>query len=199
MNKVSIILAILFFLGLPYSEVSAFMVPDEELLQDPKFVAEYGCSIEHFLIKKHFEKNEWNQAMTIIEHLEKAGYADRFLTVTKSKILMKQGKLNRSLEKLYQALNEDYKCALTAPTPLLKFAENNFNLADDAVIWHYISQLYQLMGNSKQAYITQAKSEHLLKQSLPIEHLNEKTINEIIKKTFIMFSLFQNPVTPLAP
>ena len=177
------------FLSIYSLNILAMMESDEEYLQKPEFVAQYNCSVDYFLIKKFFEKKEWNQALNTIETLERQGYSDRFLTVAKAKLLMKQGKLEKSLENFQKALNESYQCGLTIPK--ITFVKD-ISLARDAIIWHYIAQIYELMGNLEQAIIIQDKAEKLLEET--VEKGIEK--DEFKKRFFILFSLFREPLTP---
>lgn len=195
--KMLVIFVVVLFWNLSFPPTLSAMEPDEESLRDPKFVAEYGCSTEHFLIKEHFEKEEWHQAMKLISNLERKGYSDRFLTTSKAKIFTKMGKFNKALESFKQALGESYKCKLTIPK--LNFASRP-DLAREAVLWHYISQTYELMKNPDEVASTQAKAEELLTKSLglsPEEELNNKeNIKVTMIKVFSVFTLFQKPLIP---
>ncbi len=197
MNRPLIMLGVILFWNLSFPPTLSAMDADQESLRDRKFVAEYGCSTKHFLIKKHFEKEEWHQALRLIESLEKKGYSDRFLTTAKAKIFTKTGEFKNALEIFKQALGERYKCKLTAYK--FNFAPHP-DLAREAVIWHYISQVYVLIGNSDVAISSQVKAEELLTKSLglsPEEELrNKDKINSMILSVFSEFSLFQKPLIP---
>jgi tetratricopeptide (TPR) repeat protein len=172
------------------------MEPDDEMLRNSKFVAEYDCLTEHFLIKKHFEKEEWSQAMNIIKYLESKGYADQFLTVAKAKVFVKLGSYAEALENFQKALGETYKCRLTGFK--IKFASYP-ELAEKAIIWHYISQVNELMEKQNEAALAQAEAEDLLKKSLdlpPEEKSNNENTKSKIIKVFSVFSLHQKPLIP---
>jgi len=168
------------------------MEPDEKALQDPAFTAEYGCLPEHFLIKKYFEKEEWVQALTIIEYLEGKGYADAFLTVAKGKALTRMGEYGEALNSFRQALDEGYKCGLTAPRNFAPHPE----LFRQAILWHYISQVHEAMGNQNRAVAARTKAEDLLKRSYNPPYEDEEEIKDIMTRAFSLFSLFQNPLRP---
>ena len=186
-----------FSIMLFFSPMLSAMEPDEESLQDPKFVAKYGCLIEHFQIKKYFEEKKWDQAMVVIESLEKKGYSDRFLTTAKAKIFFKSIRYRKVLGLFEKSLKEDYKCRLTVPK--FKFASYP-SLTRDAIIWHYVSQVHELMEDKNLATLAQVKSEELMVKSLGYsqkEQVEEKErIKLIIIRIFSIYSLFQDPLLP---
>lgn len=197
MKRIRVILGVIFFLNMSFLSTLSAMEPDEESLQDPKFVAEYDCLTEHFLIKKYFEKEAWMQAMKAIENLETKGYADQFLTIAKAKVFTKLGVYEKALDNFQKALSESYKCRLTGFK--IKFAQYP-DLAKQAILWHYISQVYELMGNQNQATSAKAKAEELLTKSLGLsseeEIRNKKNTKAMIIRVFSVFTLFQKPLIP---
>jgi hypothetical protein len=195
MNKTLVF--IIYLWNLLFSPTTLAMEPDEESLRDPKFVAEYDCSTEHFLIRKYFENEQWNQAIQVIDELEKKGYSDRFLTASKAKVYTMKGEYNKALVGFQKALGEDYKCKLTIPK--FKFSSRP-DFAREAILWHYISQVYGLMRDTNKAASTQAKSEELLLKSLgltPEEEVRSKENTKItLIKIFSVYNLFQKPLIP---
>lgn len=188
MKITSLLISMIFFSNLIFMDgASATMEPDEEALQDPKFVAEYGCLPEHFLIKKFFAKEEWSQAMMEIEYLEHKGYGDQFLSVAKAKVFTKMGKYEEALKSFRQALDEGPKCGLTAFNRFL-----HSDLAGKGIIWHYLSQVYELMGKQNEAVIAQTKSEKLVLESLDMPPTDEMFLTRV----YYEFSLFHKPLEP---
>ena len=196
MKKGALVLSFFIFMNFVCATNLAAMEPDEEALKDPVFVSEYGCLTEHFLLKKEFEKEEWDKAMIIIEDLEKKGYKDKFVSVAKAKIFFKIGEYEKALDNLQQALTEIYKCRLTIPN--MNFLQHH-DLARQAIIWHYIYQVNEVMGKTDEASSAHAKAEDLLRKSISLSYggdIAEKDTMEIIKKIFFVFSLFQTPLRP---
>jgi tetratricopeptide (TPR) repeat protein len=180
------LLIYLMFLGFLFSQKALAMEPDEESLRDPKFVAEHGCLTDHFLLKGLFEKEQWNKANKLIRKLEGKGYSDRFLTGAKAKIFTKQGNYKKALEGFYKALDQKYICHLTAPK--YKFAQKP-DLFDDAVLWYFIYQLYDLIGKKNKASLAHDKSEELIIKSMcyePTECVRGTERNKIlVAKVFL--------------
>lgn len=197
-NALFSILCGLFFI----IRTASAMMPNEEALRDPKFVARYGCLTDHFLIKGYFEKEAWQEALTVVESLEKKGYSDRSLTVAKGKIFYKMGYYEKALENFQLALQEDYKCSFTQPENLKLLPSPEF--ADQGRIWGYISQVYKSMGNADKASSAYNTAVNFFRESrgvpidIPIEEKiqDEAAFKSFIEKSFIIIDLNSKPLHP---
>lgn len=170
------------------------MEPDEETLQDPAFVAKYGCTTEHFLVRKYYRDKNYTAAVKTLENLERKGYSDQSLTVAKGKIAFHQRNYQKALQNFYKAFQQGYKCYLISP----KIA---YTLdIEQAILWTHISQTYQFMGQYKQATFARNKVKSLLGKSFLVSSANkfdfEKNREMTTKKFFSVYSLFRTPSDP---
>ncbi|NJC87529.1 MAG: hypothetical protein FIB02_03205 [Desulfuromonas sp.] len=184
-------LVILISIGVLHPISASAMEPDAEMLNDPQFLSEYNCLPEYFKLSSLFEANKWKDALKLIDHLEKSGRIDRFLTVAKSKAFSRLAKYDKALIGFNMSFTQDYLCKLTIPK--FNFADNP-EVVRQAVVWYYISQVYDRSGaknKSKEAY---NKAYELMKKAL--EYIPEQRRDKVVRELFQDHLLFTGHLKP---
>ncbi len=168
------------------------MEPDEETKRDPVFAAQHGCVPEHFDVEASFKEHSWDETLKVIDDLEQQGYGDRYLTTMKAMVFARMGDYPKALTTFKEALEETYKCKLTAPRLLFKITAVPA-IADEAILWFNIYQVYEGLGDPKQAATAFRKAKSLLREAVENELSSEK-FESFASRLFHLYSIFRDPL-----